>query len=207
MPSSSGLPGLADAGVPRPPVGKRERSNLQIFCRHEMYTAYISGCKGAHVAQRSSGQIMEDGIRYVLMRPDVLMGVAHELGGGTTQAFLSALERSAFRYVQSSFDRYQEKQTLSGADFIASTCEVARKLGWGEWATTEISPLSLTVEVKNSPFAAGFGTSQCPVCAAIAGILRAAALHAYGAQSEVTELSCAAQGAPVCRFEIPVPAL
>lgn len=149
---------------------------------------------------------MEDGIRYVLMRPDVLMGVARELGAGQIQAFLRALERSAFRHVQSSFDRYQEKQTLRGAEFIASTCEAARKLGWGEWSTAECDARSLTVEVKNSPFAAGFGASQCPVCGAIAGILRAAALHAYGAQSAVTELTCAAQGAPACRFQIPVPA-
>ncbi len=148
---------------------------------------------------------MEDGIRYVLMRPDVLMGVAHELGEADVQAFLGALERSAFRHVQSSFDRYQERQSLSGTDFIVSTCEAARRLGWGEWSTTETSNRSLTVEVKNSPFAAGFGASRCPVCAAIAGILRAAALHAYGAQSAVTELTCTAQGAPVCRFEIPVP--
>jgi uncharacterized protein len=171
----------------------------------EMYTAYISVCKGAAVSQGSSGEIREDGIRYVLMRPDVLMGVAHELGGAGAKEFLGALERSAFRHVQSSFDRYQERQSLSGADFIASTCAAARKLGWGEWNTTAVSDRSLTVEVKNSPFAAGFGSSQCPVCAAIAGILRAAAFKAYGAQSEVTELTCAAQGAPVCRFEIPVP--
>ncbi|HUN74905.1 MAG TPA: V4R domain-containing protein [Steroidobacteraceae bacterium] len=162
--------------------------------------------KGAHVpvdSSQSAGEITEDGIRYVLMRPDVLMGVAHELEHVSTQRFLEALERSAFRHVQSSFSRYQAKQPLSGTDFVASTCQAAERLGWGVWSTGRELSKSLIVEVRNSPFAAGFGVSQIPVCAAIAGILRAVALTAYGVDGPVIELACASQGAPTCRFEIP----
>jgi uncharacterized protein len=156
-------------------------------------------------SKQFAGEIAEDGIRYVLMRPDVLMGVAHELDASSAQAFLRALERSAFRHVQMSFTRYQAREPLSGTDFIANTCEAAARLGWGVWSAIHERDSSLIVEVRNSPFAAGFGVSDKPVCSAIVGILRAVALTAYGLDCQVTELACAAQGAPACRFEIRSP--
>jgi predicted hydrocarbon binding protein len=154
----------------------------------------------------ATGQIVTDGIRYMMIRPDVLMGVACELRGVSIQTFLEALERSAFRHVQASFAQYQAKQPRTGLDFIERVCEGAAQLGWGTWSALPNRDGSVTVEVHSSPFAAGFGSSQQPVCAAITGILRAAAVEAQGGLSPVTELVCAAQGREsVCRFEIPPP--
>jgi predicted hydrocarbon binding protein len=134
------------------------------------------------------------------------MGIAHELRGVSTEAFLGAFERSAYRHVQASFDEYQSRQPLKGSEFISSVLEIASHLGWGVWTSTRGRNGSLIVEVLNSPFAAGFGPSERPVCAAIVGILRAVALVAHGGDSLVVELACAAQGAPTCRFEMPTPA-
>lgn len=149
----------------------------------------------------SEGQICEDGIRYVLMRPDVLMGIAHELGAQSLQAFLNALERSAFRHVKASFSHYQTSNPLTGHDFITSVSQIAGRLGWGSWSSSQPREDMMVIEVRNSPFAFGFGKSDRPVCAPIVGILAAAVVTA-GRTAEVSEEACEAQGASCCRFEV-----
>jgi hypothetical protein len=150
----------------------------------------------------TTGEIREAGIRYILMRPDVLMGVAHELAGDASDRFLKALEISAFKNVQDSFRRYQASTPLSGTAFLQNAFAVAARLGWGSWSFASASEAPLLIDVANSPFAAAYGKHGQPVCAPIAGVLRAAALSAFGEAAQVTERSCAVQGARCCRFEI-----
>lgn len=152
-----------------------------------------------------NGEIREDGIRYVMMRPDVLMGVAHELCAVPRQAFLTALAESAFQHAQASFVHYQNTQRFVDAQLLEGVFSVAARLGWGAWTLREEPEHGQLVEVLNSPFAAGFGRSDIPVCAIIVGILRAAMFVAAGSAGEVREFRCAAQGAPCCQFLVGSP--
>ncbi|HVW69718.1 MAG TPA: 4-vinyl reductase [Steroidobacteraceae bacterium] len=150
-----------------------------------------------------NGAISDGAIRYLMIRPDVLMGVAHELPPDQAQAFLRALERSAFRHSRESFERYRASGRFGTDDFLARTAAVAADLGWGAWVVAELGNGGRLIEVRNSPFVAGHGHSAYPVCAAISGVLRAIALVGYEQRSDVRETECAAQsGGPVCRFHI-----
>jgi hypothetical protein len=150
-----------------------------------------------------SGEIFDDGIRYILIRPDVLMGVADSSGGIALNVFLKALENSAFRNVQDSFAQYRSDGRFSDTDVLDSTCRIAATLGWGLWTANRQEDGSTIVEVPNSPFAAGFGPSAEVVCAPIVGILKAVALAQSAAAQEVREVCCVARGDTTCRFRIP----
>jgi hypothetical protein len=150
----------------------------------------------------ASGEVAEGGIRYLLMRPDVLMGVTQDLSADGAKAFLSALERSVFRHAQASFLRYVDTERFAAEDLLAGTFRVAATLGWGVWTLDGQEGGLRVVHVNNSPFALGHGPSIDPVCAAITGVLRAVTLVAYGVESEVVEVACRAQGAPHCLFHM-----
>lgn len=153
----------------------------------------------------TAGRLTEDGIRYVMMRPDVLMGVAHELSAEHAAIFFKALENSAFRHAQASFSQYQSRKINVTGEEISGWFAVAARLGWGRWSLAQIGDHGYEVIVHDSPFAAGHGPSAVPVCGAISGVLKAMLLVAGGDVADVQEVACAAQGSPSCRFD-PTPA-
>lgn len=148
------------------------------------------------------GCISDGAIRYVMIRPDVLMGVGTALGD--TAAFVGALERSAFANARRSFEAYRERGLLDSGNFLSVASDFAGRLGWGVWSVPiDASPdRPIEMDVRASPFAAGQGASDVPVCGTITGVLRA--LYAVALQREVAviETHCAAQGHPRCRFTI-----
>ena len=145
------------------------------------------------------GQISDGGIRYVLIRPDILMGIARELDIGL-DVFLQALEKSAFVNGMRSFERYRDHGRFEGSDALDSTCNIAASLGWGEWVIHEQADGTRLIVVRNSPFASGFGASTIPVCAPIVGILKALTVVFHGPAGQVEEVACRSQGADACRF-------
>lgn len=159
----------------------------------------------ALVHDLDSGVIADEGIRYLLIRADVLMGIAHHMPGVDPAMFLTALGESVFRHVQKSFSVYASDGRFDGANFLARTCEVAATLGWGSWVANQHPDGSRTIEVRNSPFASGFGPSPLPVCVPIVGVLRALSILIHGSELPVIETNCAAQGAGTCKFRFGVP--
>jgi hypothetical protein len=149
-----------------------------------------------------AGRITEEGIRYVMMRPDVLMGVAHDLSAENAALFFRALENSAFRHAQASFSQYQLRRPDLPGDDLAGWFAIAARLGWGRWSSAQGNGHCREIVVHDSPFAAGHGPSPVPVCGAIAGVLKAMMVVAGGGVVDVREVACAAQGAPACQFDV-----
>lgn len=147
----------------------------------------------------NAGTIWDQDIRYMLMRPDVLMGIGSELGD--QRAFLRALEASTFANARASFEAYLELDLLNG-DFLSTITGFAGRLGWGEWRVAESVEGMDHLRVHGSPFASGIGHSDIPACAPISGILRALYLVVKGREARVKEVQCAAQGFHECRFTI-----
>ena len=119
----------------------------------------------------AAGAIFDQTRRYMLLRPDALMGVFRHLPEPKRTQALEALEQSIFEQGSDSARAYAK---ISGADpegllrIIAAT---APELGWGLWIF-DLTPARLALEVRNSPFAAGHGPSPTPVCHAIKGMVR-----------------------------------
>ena len=145
----------------------------------------------------SAGAIFDDGRRYLLMRPDVLMGMLHELPSGMQDTVLAALARSARKHGGKSVAAYLASAGPAGVQ--QSVIDGASAFGWGTWHIEQRDG-HLELKVDNSPFAAGYGPSGVPVCAPAAGIFHSLAEALMGRAVQVMETRCVAQGSPQCRF-------
>lgn len=149
-----------------------------------------------------AGEVRDGDIRYLLMRPDVLMGMFSKLTSEDRQQALQALEQSAYENGQASMRVYRELEFSNSDEMLRFFCASAARLGWGNFSY-ELGPEErLAFVVTNSAFAAGYGESDAPVCASITGILRAFVEVFFGRSVLVQEVECAALGSEVCRFEV-----
>ncbi|MEQ1805629.1 MAG: 4-vinyl reductase [Burkholderiaceae bacterium] len=147
--------------------------------------------------------------RYLMLRPDSLMGTLRSLDPATRTTVFDALANSLQRHGGDSLRAYAARVNGDPQALIAATIAAACDLGWGQW-TVQRDGDALDVIVRQSPFAAGWlaaddgaveGAAPA-VCAPIGGMLAALAQALGDATPQVQELSCAAQGHSECRFRI-----
>ena len=118
---------------------------------------------------------------------------------------LAAFARSITRHGGRSAQAYRAAGAVAPAQMIATIAATAPELGWGIW-DLRLTPDGIDLEVRNSPFAAGHGSSLHPVCHPIVGMLGAVGPMVLGCPVAVHETNCVAMGAATCRFEVrPLP--
>lgn len=145
-----------------------------------------------------AGAVADGTRRYLLMRPDVLMGALARLDEPVQRAWLDAVAESAREHGGDSLRAYATTVGHDADALIAATAAAAADLGWGRWTLRREGEGALHLEVTASPFAAGWlaaggGTAPVPVCSPVRGIFGAlAALCFPGRQVDVGECECAA---------------
>ncbi|MEX3846213.1 V4R domain-containing protein [Paraburkholderia sp. BR10882] len=150
------------------------------------------------------GEVRDHDRRYLLMRPDVLMGMLQLLDDTARAQALCAFADSTARHGKRSILAYLDGLAGRGAGdgnaLLDLICETSPALGWGRW-DFERSGDGLVLNVFNSPFAAGYGSAVQPVCAPIAGMFRTVAAIVLGQPVRVQETACAAvHPHATCRF-------
>jgi hypothetical protein len=146
------------------------------------------------------GAVRDGPRRYLMMRPDVLMGMLRRLPPEARSQAMSAFADSVAEHGTDSIRAYFRQVGEDPSALLAATVGAAADLGWGRWRF-EPGRDRLGLAVDASPFAEGFGAADVPACAPIAGMLRAVATVSTGIECEVRELRCVACGAPRCEFE------
>ncbi|WP_326543965.1 hypothetical protein [Pseudorhodoferax sp.] len=157
------------------------------------------------------GAVHDGPRRYLVMRPDVLMGAAARLDGPGRAAWLAAMADSARQQGGDSLRAYRQAGATETASLLATTEAAAADLGWGRWTLT-LAGDALHLQVMHSPFAAGWRAAAGraapePVCAPIQGLLAALADCVFGDACTIVEHHCSAvhgdgragNGAP-CQF-------
>lgn len=152
-----------------------------------------------------AGEIRDGDTRYLLIRPDVLMGLIKNLEGTAKNEALEAFQKSASENGRASLINYKKQNFTNSDELLTFFCRTAAKLGWGIWTYNAEENGGHSFTVDNSPFAAGYGQSDLPVCAPAGGILRALMDVFFAPGAIINESACAAQGAQCCRFEIKLP--
>lgn len=153
------------------------------------------------VFDAKQGEYRDGDIRYMMIRPDALMGILAELPAAMRPEFLAAFARSITRHGGRSAQAYRAAGAVAPAQMIAAIATTAPELGWGIW-DLRLTADGLDLEVRNSPFAAGHGAAAQPVCHPIAGMLGAVGPMVLGGAVSVRETQCAALGFASCRFEV-----
>lgn len=148
----------------------------------------------------ATGRIMDDTRRYMMIRPEALMGVFTRLPPHDCAMALQAFMASVAQQGGDSAQAYRRMGDAEPSDLLRTISGTAPDLGWGVW-TFELKPRRLVLTVSRSPFAEGFGPSRHPVCHAITGMVRAVAGIVFERPVTAEETRCAAMGAPDCRFE------
>lgn len=147
----------------------------------------------------ATGELRDGDTRYVMLREDSLMGLFKRLPeparGDAFKAFAASLTEHGAR----SAARYLARDGDAGS-LLAAIAGTAPQLGWGVWRFSHGEAGELHLEVKNSPFARGYGTSSDAVCAPVTGMLAAVASIVFDAPVQAEEDLCASAGGAICRF-------
>jgi hypothetical protein len=147
------------------------------------------------------GEYRDGDIRYMMIRPDALMGMIAELPEDMRPLVLEAFARSIHRFGGRSARFYQAAGAADAAALLDVIQQTAPQLGWGRWRLEHTTD-GLVLTVQNSPFAAVAARSAYPVCAPIRGMLTAIGEIVLGEAVVAAETACAAIGAACCRFSV-----
>tara|TARA_B100000378_G_scaffold230454_1_gene195419 strand:+ start:1851 stop:2357 length:507 start_codon:yes stop_codon:yes gene_type:complete len=146
-----------------------------------------------------AGTYHDGDMRYIFIKPEAFMGVALEMPEELRPAIFEAMARTVMLNGGKSAEAYKNRGARDPDALLAVIRETAGQLGWGKWHI-ETGSDRLTVTVKDSPFAAGYGASDRPVCGPIKGMLAAVSGMIFDAPTVVEEVTCAAMGANHCTF-------
>ncbi|MBJ3778882.1 hypothetical protein [Acuticoccus mangrovi] len=146
----------------------------------------------------ATGAYLDGDIRYMMIRPDALMGLFARLDPPARAAALEALGASITEHGGRSAATYVTPERVS--ELVAIIAATAPELGWGVWRFVP-EGRGMRLVVTNSPFAAG-ATFEGPACHAIVGMLRAVGAMIYGPGATAAETACAngREGADECHF-------
>ncbi|MBI2753867.1 MAG: hypothetical protein HYX46_10210 [Betaproteobacteria bacterium] len=142
------------------------------------------------------GELSEGGARYLLIRHDSLMGLFQRLPEPARSEALAAFADSVAEHGGRSAAQYRSQDP---ENLLVTVTVKASQLGWGAWKFGREGD-SITLTVRNSPFAHGFVGAQRPVCAPITGMLRTVASLVLGGETSASEIACAATGSVCCVF-------
>jgi predicted hydrocarbon binding protein len=148
------------------------------------------------LADDGQGRLSLGGARYLLIRPETLVGLQRAMEAMVGERAADALAAGgrtggskAARALEGSREARVERLLRTGGE-----------IGWGLFALERLTPGELVVTVRHSPFAEAYGRSARPVCHLTRGVLESLAAAVLERPLPVVETDCAAAGAPACRF-------
>ena len=147
----------------------------------------------------NSGAWFDQSRRYMMIRPDALMGIFRNLPEDVRHVALHSFADSISKQGGDSARAYVAMGG-TGEKLFEVIAATAPELGWGRWSF-EITPELVRLVVYNSPFADGYGSSTHPVCMPIIGMLNSVCSISMGYEMIAREIQCAAMGAECCIFE------
>jgi uncharacterized protein len=147
-----------------------------------------------------TGALRDGAIRYLMIRPDALMGIFKRLSEPARREALAAFAESICENGGKSAASYRALGGADGRALLDVIAATAPQLGWGLWQFASRSDGDLDLVVRSSPFVEGFGRAAEPVCAPIVGMFRIVSQMVLGAPTVATETACACQGHAACRF-------
>ena len=145
--------------------------------------------------------------RYMLIRPDAFMGLFARLPVDERIAAFGAIAASVRENGAKSAASYAGMGMKQAEKLTRTIMETAPQLGWGQWELS-YDVKGLDLRVHNSPFVAGFGLSDHPVCAPICGMLEAVYTQLFDRYGTAIETKCASQigagqtASVACQFRV-----
>jgi uncharacterized protein len=147
-----------------------------------------------------AGALRDGAIRYLMIRPDALMGIFKRLSEAARREALAAFAESIYENGGKSAAAYRALSGAEGRALLDVIAATAPQLGWGIWQFDLRADGGLDLVVRNSPFVEGFGPAAVPICAPVVGMFRVVSQMVLGAPTAVEETACGCQGHAACHF-------
>ena len=156
------------------------------------------------VYDQSSGSLQFKGVRYLLIRPETIIGFQKAMAEHCGKDAEAKLFEGGFIGGSLSARKYKDIHNFSDIEIIEFMVSMGGQIGWGHFSLDRYDPTAgyLCVTVIDSPFAQAYGRSSRGVCHLLRGVLAGMASVLFAGDCTANEVECMAKGDERCRFEI-----
>ena len=156
------------------------------------------------VYDASSGALTYRDVRYVVIRPETIVGFQKTIEKHSLNSAREALFQGGYQGGYLSAAKFKEQQNLSDTETIKFMMTMGAEIGWGHFKLLEydLENRKLQVRVENSAFAQAYGDASEGVCHLINGVLSGLAAVLFGENCKGSEIECLAKGDRHCVFHI-----
>jgi predicted hydrocarbon binding protein len=156
------------------------------------------------VYDSSSGVLTYRDVRYVVIRPETIVGFQKAVEKHSRKGARDALFQGGYQGGYLSAKKFKELQNLSDSETIEFMMTMGAEIGWGHFQLLEYDPENqkLHIKVENSAFAQAYGDATEGVCHLISGVLSGLATVLFGRNCVASETECLAKGDRHCVFHI-----
>jgi len=149
------------------------------------------------------GELNYQGVRYLLIRPETIIGLQKEVEGKLGSDFGEFIFNGGRIGGALSVQIYSQKFNLSPAELVRFMAQMGSELGWGylEVERFDREKKAMVIIAHNSAFAQAHDRRREGVCHLIRGVFAGVAEFLYGVPVEARETFCKAKGDKYCRFE------
>ena len=156
------------------------------------------------VYEAASGALKFKDVRYLLIRPETIVGFQKVIEKHSRKGAQDALFQGGYQGGYLSAKKYKEMQNLSDRETISFMMSMGAEIGWGNFQLIEydLENRKLQISVENSAIAEAYGDSTEGVCHLINGVLSGLATMLFARECIGTENECFAKGDTRCVFHI-----
>ena len=156
------------------------------------------------VYDSASGALAYKDIRYVLIRPETIVGFQKTIEKHSPQGARDALFQGGYQGGYLSAKKFKEMQNFSDTETIDFMMAMGAQIGWGHFDLIDydLESRKLQIRVANSAFAEAYGDATEGVCHLINGVLSGLATVLFERDCKGSETECLAKGDKHCTFNI-----
>ena len=156
------------------------------------------------VYDSASGALTYRDVRYVVIRPETIIGFQKTIEKHSREGARDALFQGGYQGGYLSAKKFKETQNLSDTETIDFMMTMGAQIGWGHFDLIDydFKNRKLQIRVLNSAFAGAYGDATEGVCHLINGVLSGLAAVLFGRNCMGSETECLAKGDPHCVFHI-----
>ena len=152
----------------------------------------------------SSGKLSFKDTRYLLIRPETIIGFQKAIEETDKHLVEEAFFRGGFKGGYLSAENYKEQFHFDNKQIVEFMMKMGTEIGWGHFALQDfdLQKKQLRTIVYKSPFAQVYGKSDDGVCHLTRGVLSGLASFLFNENCVCAEIQCLAQGHEHCVFQI-----
>jgi uncharacterized protein len=150
------------------------------------------------------GLLTFKGIRYLILRPETIMGLYKTLKDKYGKDVDSHFFQGGFEAGRLTSQKYKENFGLDNMGLIDFMIKTGGQIGWGKFELVrfELNEKILEIKLTNCAFISKDKFLEFPVCHFVLGVMSGMASILFSSEVSGEEIKCMAKGDECCFFKI-----